>query len=151
MINKPLSGLFIFLAAVLLIISGCMETSTPENRETHEITVRTFLRTDNNPELTPIEGVLVDVEGADENAIGSGQGTTNNLGLANFDITSPLIGANYNITANYNGETQYKSNLLICRDTLLVFVFDNSTVNNIDCSMINGSDSLIFYDDLVPG
>ena len=143
--NYPL--IWIVSALILIaLVAGCMETTSPSNSNERKLTVLAYQIDQANPKVKqPLKGA--DVKITATNALTTAQSFTNDLGAAVFSVTTPLIGANYNISATYNSKTQLKSSLLICNDTTVVFLFDTVSVANIDCNALNGSETLTFVDD----
>ena len=139
----------IAFSALILIFAGCMETSHPEDTESHELNVRVFQVIDGDLEnRVPIRNAEVNVVPTGDALASAVTKMTNAQGNAEFELVTPLIGQNYDIYATYNNVTQTKQDILLCRDTLVVFVFDTTLSANTDCGNLDGADSLIFRDDL---
>jgi hypothetical protein len=146
--TTPKSALLILLAAlIVLVFQSCMETTAPSNEEIESLTVKVLQVNPNNPtELLPLRGVDVVInETGLATDIANVQ--TNEQGIAIFGLNIPLIGRNYDVRASFNNLLQVKQAVLVCRDTLVVFLFDNQNVPTIDCQTLNGRDSLIFLDE----
>ncbi len=150
--NKNLRSFNFFfgatLAAIAILAIACMETNEPEDTEEHELNVRAYqVNTAQENQRIPIRGANVQVMDGDQEQAAPLESVTNNQGQAAFNIETPIIGRNYRITATYNNVTQSKSNILLCQDTLVVFLFDTTTTPAVDCGNLDGADTLVFIDD----
>ncbi len=125
---------------------GCMETTSPEDIQVRNLVVQAFRVISGGDNRTPLSGVEVNVYDINE-ASPAATELTNRNGAANINLETPLAGRNINVTAAYNNQVQSKTSILICRDTLLVFLFDTTVVSNIDCANLSGRDSLIFVNE----
>ncbi|MFH1051275.1 MAG: hypothetical protein V1779_10160 [bacterium] len=138
---------FVLYIATLSLFHGCMETVQPEDTDLRTLRTSVFKMYD------PATGELVPVRGADVTIFEEKDGKqveiktiqTNENGLAIFDLDIPVIGKLYSVKATYNSESQVKSSLLICKDTIVNFIFYDDLIT-IDCGNLNRNDTLVFYD-----
>ena len=147
--NKLIMPIMLSCALLLAISTafwGCMETTAPENSKERNVIVQAFQVNIQNGVKIPLSGVQVSVFDAGSTNVISTQ-TTNQNGAANFSLLAPLAGRNLSFIANYNNQIQSKNYVLLCKDTLLVFVFDTTVVSNVQCNNLNGSETIVFIDE----
>lgn len=135
-----------FFLALTAAFWGCMETTAPEESKDRNIIVQAIQIDTQTGEKTPLSGVRINVFDFGETNPVVTQNTNQN-GAAIFKLLAPLAGRNVNVAANYNNQIQTKTSVLICKDTMLLFVFDTTVVKNLQCSNLNGADILIFIDE----
>jgi hypothetical protein len=66
-------------------------------------------------------------------------------GVARLTFDAPVVGQNFVVTGEFNGQVQRIAPLLICNDTSLVFRFESTTLDLL-CGATT-ADSLVFTDD----
>lgn len=148
---KNLKNLQIFrillITTIIGCVIGCMESNTPDSEGNYNLTVRVIQIDPSQPNTsTPLSNVNIRVTASD----GSTQPLEQNTdfqGVAKFVLNIPIFGKNFNITAQHNNRFQIKSDVLICRDTLVLFVFDTSRIPSLDCGTTGLQDSVIFFDE----
>lgn len=145
--RKSLAIMLTMAAGFLFIIGGCMETTQPDDTDNRTLSVRAYQVNTAGGDRIPLRNVEVQLVPLNEENPVPMQAFTNDQGLASFNVTVPVFGSNYDVFATYNSLTQSKTNILICRDTLVVFIFDTTTVDNVDCGNLDGADTLVFIDD----
>ncbi len=138
---------FILITLIIGYVIGCMESNTPDSSGNYNLTVRVVQIDPLQPNTsTPLRNVIVRVAPSDGSTQAMEQ-ISDIQGISKFVLDVPIFGKNFDILAQHNNRFQVKSNLLICRDTLVLFVFDTSSVPALDCNTSGYRDSVIFIDE----
>ncbi|MFC2131318.1 hypothetical protein ACFLSQ_07775 [Bacteroidota bacterium] len=129
------------------IFQGCMETVQPEDVNNRTLKAAVYRMVDEDSgELIPVRGAEIIVFDENEgNLTELKTVSTNENGIAVFELPVPLIGKLFSVMATYNDESQIYTTVLICSDTLINFIFSDELVT-IDCGDLNIIDTLVFYD-----
>ncbi len=145
--SNPILFLLIPITIIIFSVYSCMESNQPDSEGNYNLTVRVIQIDPTQPNTTtPLANVNVKVNPSDGSAQQIEQ-ITDFQGIARFTLHLPIFGKNFDIIAQHNNRFQIKSNILICRDTLVIFVFDTSSIPSLDCNIIGSQDSVIFIDD----
>jgi hypothetical protein len=146
LLRLSLLPLAMLAISVVFIFSGCMESTVPDDATEFVLNARVY-RTTNGKAATPVRGATVTVMGNDENTNINQNVITNDQGIAQFNLNVPLVGSNLRVLADYNGQQQSKTGILLCRDTLVIFLFDNTRIDPVSCGNLDGSALVQFTDD----
>ncbi|TAL68121.1 MAG: hypothetical protein EPN82_12050 [Bacteroidetes bacterium] len=137
---KRIYLLLLVIGTMFYLLAGCMDTTMPGEANKRILAVNTYVADSANPsDRAPLSGVTVRVYDLDANPnVPIQEATTDNMGIAGFNLQIPLIGRTYRVVAEYNSLSQ-DSTIVICDDRGVDFVFLKTGCLNV-CPRINNND-----------